>query len=131
MDNASKALIMAGAILIAVALVGMGVYLVSIISNPADSAVTLIDTQDVLTKNRQIEQYCGTSVKGSEVRTLLRTLETMNARDYFPDDIVPTGAVTDTDAASVNSINASARYTVTVTYDTDGFVDSVNIVKNS
>ena len=55
MDNASKALIMAGAILIAVALVGMGVYLVSIISNPADSAVTLIDTNDVLTKNQQVE----------------------------------------------------------------------------
>ena len=131
MDNASKALIMAGAILIAVALVGMGIYLVSIISNPADSAVTLIDTNDVLTKNQQIEMYCGESVKGSEVITLLKLCNTMNVQNYFPDDLTVSGAVSAFDNAAISAgIVASARYKVECTYGTDdGYIKTLVITK--
>lgn len=135
MDNASKALIMAGAILIAVALVGMGVYLVSIISNPADSAVTLIDTNDILTKNQQIEMYCGTSVKGSEVQTLIKLVVSMNTQDYFPNDIKYSGDKIGTDDNFDNndtkSVTSSARYNVTPSYDSDGYVNYLSIKKTT
>ena len=138
MDNASKALIMAGAILIAVALVGMGVYLVSIISNPADSAVTLIDTNDIMTKNQQIEMYCGKSIKGSEVQTLLKLVSNMNAQKYFPNDITPSGDTVDTiksdskfTQTDVKEITASARYDVTPYYDTDGYINKLDIKKTT
>ena len=43
MDNASKALIMAGAILIAVAIVGIGIYIFSAANGMTDDALNKID----------------------------------------------------------------------------------------
>ena len=57
MDNASKALIMAGAILIAVALVGVGVYLYSSAAGMMNSGVDELMSADMLTKNAKIDIF--------------------------------------------------------------------------
>ena len=86
MDNASKALIMAGAILIAVALVGVGVYLYSSAAGMMNSGVNELASADMMTKNSKIELYEG-QITGSELKTLFRQLKTYNAKDIFPTDL--------------------------------------------
>ena len=57
MDNASKALIMAGAILIAVAIVGIGIYIFSASNSLTNNAVGQIDTIAVQMFNQTFTQY--------------------------------------------------------------------------
>lgn len=57
MDNASKALIMAGAILIAVAIVGIGIYIFSSSNALTNDAVNKIDTVAVQMFNNTFTQY--------------------------------------------------------------------------
>ena len=78
MDNASKALIMAGAILIAVALVGVGVYLYSSAAAQVDNAGQQLSAAEIQLKNSEFEQYVGTKVKGTEVKQLIRKVNTFN-----------------------------------------------------
>ena len=68
MDNASKALIMAGAILIAVAIVGIGIYIFSAANGMTDDALNQIDALTVTSINSQLQQYEG-EIRGREVKT--------------------------------------------------------------
>ena len=60
MDNASKALIMAGAILISIAIVGVGVYIFSSTSSITSSGQQQIDATAAQTANSTLRQYAGT-----------------------------------------------------------------------
>ena len=56
MDNASKALIMAGAILIAIAIVGVGVYIFSSTSSITSSGRAQIDATAAQMANSNLRQ---------------------------------------------------------------------------
>ena len=119
MDNASKALIMAGAILIAVALVGVGVYLYSSASGMMNSGVEELISADMITKNAKIEQYEGI-ISGSELKTLMRTVDVYNRQDIFPETLTVSGDTT--------SIKNAARYQITINYDPNtGWVEGVSV----
>lgn len=78
MDNASKALIMAGAILLAVAIVGLGVYFFSMsegLTNDAADSITGLSTE---LQNSELLKYEGDKVKGSELRNLGRKIEVVS-----------------------------------------------------
>ena len=132
MDNASKALMMAGAILIAVALVGLGVYLFQSASSTIYDATGSIDVQKVATENSQFERFAGTNVKGPEVKELIRKVGAFNANDVFPDDIQFSGDVTGATATSANTILDRSYYTVTMDeYNaTTGQLTKIGIKKN-
>ena len=135
MDNASKALIMAGAILIAVALVGVGVYLYSSAASQVDNASSQLSASEIQLKNSEFEQFVGASVKGTEVQQLVRKVNTFNAQDIFPNDITITAtAVADmTTYSTVPSGNylatdyaASTIYSVSCQYQ-NGYVRNIVI----
>ena len=119
MDNASKALIMAGAILIAVALVGVGVYLYQSASGMMNSGVDELIGADMLTKNAKIEMYEGT-ISGAELKTLIRSLEVYNRQKIFPTDLSVSGA------PDVDEIRATATYKIGVGYDDAGWINSIS-----
>ena len=75
MDNASKALIMAGAILIAVAIVGIGIYIFSASNSLTNNAVDQIDTIAVQMFNNNFLQYA----EQDEVINGLRTTQLYDA----------------------------------------------------
>ena len=72
MDNASKALIMAGAILIAVAIVGIGIYIFSASNSLTNNAVGQIDTIAVQMFNQTLTQYAtnGEVINGTRAKQL-------------------------------------------------------------
>ena len=67
MENASKALIMAGAILVSLALVGLGVYIFSQAKSNVEVSDDLFDITAIQTANAQLTPYSGKQVKGSTV----------------------------------------------------------------
>ena len=69
MENASKALIIAGAILLAILIISLGIM----IFNQASGVVNnnAMDEVEISTFNQKFTQYEGTNVKGAQVNSLL------------------------------------------------------------
>ncbi len=73
MDNASKALIMAGAVLIAVALVGLGVYLYRSATSSIESGAKTVDEASITVNNQIVKQHgvSGTYISRNDAITLV------------------------------------------------------------
>ena len=87
MENASKALIIAGAILISILIVGLGVI---IYNNVADIAgdTSAIDQTQVSAHNSPIESYFGDQVTGSNVRALITYVNGINRTAQANDNTI-------------------------------------------
>lgn len=123
MDNASKALIMAGAILIAVAIVGIGIYIFSSANSMTDDALNQIDALTVTSINSQLQQYEG-KIRGRELKTAINTARSINAQKTLPDggeikvnyDALP---------SDLTSITDNQTYTVSFDYSTAGYISNI------
>lgn len=138
MDNASKALIMAGAILISLALVGLGVYIFSISSDLQGNAGQTMDVMAAQTTNNQISNYEGVKVRGSNVKALFSLVDTLNVQQVFPVNIrygaetsgTHTWVATGTSYLdSGENIRESAYYEVVMQDQlaNDGYLDTIAI----
>ena len=70
MENASKALIIAGSILIAVLIISLGVMIFNRFGNSARNAAKM-DKQEIGEFNSKITPYLGEAVSGSQVNALI------------------------------------------------------------
>ena len=134
MDNASKALIMAGAVLISIALVGVGVYIFSSTNTMVGGANKQLDDAAAQMTNSTLGQYAGTKVRGSTVKQLLEKVRISNTNDTLPIDVTVTLEDTDiTNTLSTADITDTAYYKVEITdaQGSDGYYDKVAITKNS
>ena len=72
MENASKALIIAGAILLAILIISLGILIYNQASSVVnDNAMSQVELQNF---NQQFTQYEGPSVRGSTVRALYQAV---------------------------------------------------------
>ena len=134
MENASKALIIAGAILISILIISLGVIIyqqaAGVINNNAMSEV------EVTQFNEPFLSYTGSNVRGANVNALLNKIQSNNST-YADDDskrIEVTGDITlsaDVDATPSEKAKTGKTYTVTVDTKTKGgLVSVINIVEN-
>ena len=120
MDNASKALIMAGAILIAVMLISLAVLLFNQGQQIAQTSANGLSQYTINTHNRQFEKYftgSGDSVTGAVVNSLCGELRSYNSQNeligtYGKIDPGPSGTTNTFDKTYSNS----SRYTITGDY---------------
>lgn len=77
MENATKGLMIAGAILIAIVLIGIGVFLVSQAQGFMDQGGDQFDEMTIMSFNSQFENYSGRR-SGSEVKKLISIVNTSN-----------------------------------------------------
>ncbi len=77
MENASKALIIAGAILISILIVGLGVIIYNNVSGIASGGT--LDAQEITAHNSPFEGYFGDYVSGSNVKALLTQITANNS----------------------------------------------------
>ncbi len=135
MENASKALIIAGAILVSILLISIGVIVINSTGNLQDQAKTSADTMAVQSFNANFTQYEGTNVTASNVKNLMSLIQASNASNNFStapantntDKYVyldnSTGCVT-----SVSGVQIGHTYTVEITgYSTSGYVNKITI----
>ena len=97
MENASKALIMAGGILIAILIIGL---LVNSFTNVSDLKQTQLSEEEqaqIIAFNERYTKYLGQYVYGTEVATLKNKYNNDKLVEVLPTDLtVPTGVGQDT-----------------------------------
>ncbi len=141
MENASKALIIAGAILLSILLIGLGMMVYSKAKGTLDD--TGIDDVAVQTFNSKFSDYEGSNVSGASVNALLTTIvnnnRTYNGNDKskqvtvkFTDVTLSTG--TDPNGtAPTATLKVPTAYTYTVTSESDvgsGYINAITIARN-
>lgn len=127
MENASKALLIAGAILVVIIIIGLGMMLLNGSRGALDEAVSQTATQEMEMFNSQFQQYEGQTVNGSSVKALINKITTNNVGKSSGEAKYVTIAGNTTTTASVVS---AQQYTVTVhVNESTGLVDTVTINK--
>lgn len=146
MENASKALIIAGAILISIVLIAIGVLIVNNIQGTVDTTVEGMTAQEKQVFNSKFESYESNNQTPSNVKALLSAVISHNATmDDSKSETRKVGIVSQvtgkTFAKSVkaddlsglrSAINSGNRYTVTLSYDgKSGLIQTITITTNT
>ena len=149
MENASKALIIAGAILISIVIITLGVMIVNNVTDTINNNANL-SAQEVAQYNSEFLSYEGRRT-GSQVRALLNTVanhnRTQGANDNSRIIIVTTDSIDPNSqdynitsnwadgrpdggaATMLTSIRAGLTYTVAFGYDThSGLITTISII---
>lgn len=143
MENASKALIIAGAILLSIAIIGIGMYIYTTAQQTIQSAN--MSQQEITTYNSEFIKYEGTQ-NGSNVKALLQTIRSHNSvnadeiskcitvvQDDTGIDNVIEADDDGSSTAQINDILASTysgvQYTVKFGYTNSGLIKRISIVK--
>ena len=136
MENASKALIIAGAILLAILLITLGIYIFQQSQSTVNNSG--MSQAEVQSFNSQFIKYEGDSVKGSAVKSLIQEVNANNAQDEANDHKINVtgGGVTSAASGSAvghnqyltNGIKNTKTYKVKITaYGTNGRVSEITI----
>lgn len=124
MENASKALIIAGAILISILLISVGIMIFNSSSGLFDSAKSSMSEQEVRMFNQKFSMYEGENVSGTEVRELFNAIKTNNANAENQQVKMNTKEIKTT---STIKIVATGRYTVTATTNNAGVITEMTV----
>lgn len=115
MENASKALIIAGAILLSVLIISLGIMVFQNAKNTVGS--TNLSKQEIETFNSQWQAYEGTNKTASEVRTMIQAVIANNASETSNGTNKIVNVNNSKPTSTPTSISNSKRYTMTLTYD--------------
>ena len=143
MENASKALIIAGAILISILLIGVGMLVFQGAQGGIDESIAQMSIQQKNMFNQNFVQYEGPKVTGSNVRALIQNIiSSNNANQDIDGKLVSVAGISTINVASGSlqadklaelktTINTGATYKVVMGYnDATGLVEKVTITKN-
>ena len=129
MENASKALIIAGAILISILIISLGVIIyqqaAGVVNNNSMSEL------EVTQFNEPFESYVGKNIRGANVKALINKIKTSNST-YQGDDsktisLDDKGTVKNLD----DTIKTGSTYDVSISLKTSGgLVSKIKITEN-
>ncbi len=131
MENASKALIIAGAILIAIVLITLGVVILQQGDSTTGAGQTALDSREIESFNSKFTKYEG-SQTGTNVRALINAARSTTAAENSNGSghavNVYKGAPGTSEALTANDVKPAGKYTVTANYDaTTGYITSLNV----
>lgn len=130
MENASKALLIAGAILIVILLIAVGMMVYRGAQGSIQKAIGSMSSTEKDIHNSQFEPFIGNKVSGSNVRSLLSKIITNNSDDNNV-NVKLTGIGTEANTVMKEiTTAASASYKVEATYE-DGVITSIAITNNN
>lgn len=121
MENASKALIMAGAILIAILLISAGLIILNSTKGVTEQGRRAAKTLEVETFNSQFTKYCGDRVLGSKVTDLRNFVQSFNKANNKEIKL---------NFIDIETIIPNQYYTITIgndEYDANGYVTGITI----
>lgn len=136
MENASKALIIAGSVLIAILIISLGLFIFKSTEGTTDQTKKLGETLEVQQFNSQFLKYCGDSVKGSQVRTLCEVIIAHNANSSANSSTkVGINSEENTTATAIsqyrNGISTNKSYKVDPTIDEKtGLIKYISVSEN-
>ncbi len=145
MENASKALIIAGAILLAIVIISLGLIVVNNTRNTVDTAN--LNEQEIQAFNAKFSSYEGKDIAGSRVKSLLQTVIAVNSTKEDQNDkvgiysikkgttgsLLAKGSTTapeknDNNISSVSqSVTTKGKYDITLSYGNKSLVSYITI----
>ena len=126
MENASKALIIAGAVLVSILLITFGVMIMSSTGGTQDTVKQQTDSMAIQTFNSQFLQYEGTQKSAEQVRQLLSSVKASNGANASHQIKIYKGS-SGTVALASTGIVTGTKYTVAITYGTDGYISIIRV----
>ena len=133
MENASKALIIAGAILLAILIISLGIMIYQQASGVVNN--NSMTEVDVSTFNSKFEQYLGANVRGAQVNALINTVNTNNmSQDDASKKVTIKGNTTNTEQATdyKKDYKTGSTYKVEVVENTKGgLISKIKITENT
>lgn len=146
MENASKALIIAGAILVSILIVSLGVLIFNRMGGSAKEAANM-DEQEVANFNSKITPYVGKNISGSQVNALIQLVISLDnsakssgdatkaVSITYPLETGGTHTISFSGGSDVSGINGVKRvktgsgvyYTVTATYGDNGLINTIDV----
>lgn len=135
MENASKALLIAGAILIAIVLITFGVIILGQGSEIINSS-SLSETE-IATFNSKFTSYEGKKVRGSKVNSLLQAVVQNNvsqedeAKKVTVNSGTGEGIYVTTDGKSNAKADTGKTYEVECSYANTGLIEDIGVTETS
>ena len=119
MENATKALLIAAAILIAIVLISLGVYVLG-------QGTTMVKEADmseveITAFNNKFEAYFGTKVSGSKAKQLQKTVDQYNRTAETE--------MTLTLPEGISTLSTADVYSISGTYSDSGLLTAITITK--
>ena len=143
MENATKALIIAGAILISILIIALGVMIYNNASGTVDSA-NMSDTE-IQAFNSKLTQYMSDNMSSTEVESLIKTVQASNETEYASGsgryvyiEVIQSDGTTDkygssTDyepSTTVQTVLSDKYYHYEYSYSSAGLINSITIENN-
>ncbi len=136
MENASKALIIAGAILLAILIISLGIMIYQQAAGALDG--NAMDEMAIQQFNQKFTQYTGTKVRGATVRAMAQSVLANNmSADSEDRQVELAGAIVMTENATsvdTSAIKNGSTYTVKESYSNSGgdkgLVNKITITEN-
>ena len=136
MENASKALIIAGSILIALIIISLGIVVFINLSGTVGRQTDL-DEQVKSSFNADIVPYLGKNVSGSDVNTLIQRVISINNVSKREGDTYKyvtlnyKGKSITVDKMDFIRVDSAYYYKVEGKYDVNGLITTIDITQNS
>lgn len=134
MENATKALLIAAAVLIAILIISLGIVIYTQASETVNSVN--MSQQEVQTFNDQFLKYQGSGKRGTEVNALIKAVVTNNNAEDAEESskivqlTAPGGINITGTATQIPKVDAAKVYNVEVTLDTtSGLVTSIEVTE--
>ena len=129
MENASKALLIAGAILIVILLIGVGMMVFRGANDSITGAMDTMNSQEIKAFNSQFASYEG-KMKGTSVKALLQSVIASNAGNTYNRTVKVTevACASKSDGTTISKSAASLKSTKTykVSFKYDEATNSTN-----
>lgn len=132
MENASKALIIAGAILLSILLISLGIMVFTQAQDATKNSG--MGQAQVSTFNNKFSKYEGKKIKGSEVNGMIQEVVASNGDEDNQNAsriitvMFGTAKVVEGTAVTNNTIQSNKTYTVSISeYDSNGYVKKIQI----
>ena len=135
MENATKALLIAAAVLVVILIISLGVGIFNVASESAGNVN--LTQQEVQAFNQQFVQYEGEAKRGTEVNAMLKAVLQSNIKNTAEGktgyvvtvpDFLPNG----TETSLGTTADPSLLYDITINYDgTTGLVDTIGVAAHN
>ena len=131
MENATKALLIAGSVLIVILLIAFGMRIFNSTSGTADQVEGTMQTTEMAMFNNKFLSYSG-SQSGSNVKALANVVIAHNANSVRKVSFAGQTEATNIISA-ISAVESSKTYTITIVDNNpkDGYIDTITFVEKT
>lgn len=133
MENASKALLIAGAIIVVLVIIAIGMLILNSSTGIFNRATSSMSDKEKTLFNQTFTMYVGSNVSGSQVRSLLQEVISNNNNEENQEITINSGdTFTATTLDGSTTVKTAATYTVAIDSEdyNEGLVSNIDITVN-